>query len=181
MASVSTVYLGGGCFWCLQTAFKLLDGVIESVSGYMGGDMPNPDYESVCSGRTGHIEVVKVVFDTGVLPLNQVLTSFFALHDPTSMDQQGADKGTQYRSAIFYQTDEQQKAIAEFIASLEVRQVYNKPIVTQVQQAPEFYPAEDYHQDYFEKNPLQGYCQMVVAPKLEKFIHASQGLLKKAD
>lgn len=179
MASLSEVYLGGGCFWCLQTAFKLLNGVRESVSGYMGGDMPNPDYESVCTGKTGHIEVVKVVFDAEVVAIDQVLESFFNLHDPTSMDKQGADKGSQYRSVIFYTTDEQKGAIEAFVGKVNKQGVYDKSIVTQIKSAPSFYPAEDYHQDYFEKNPLQGYCQRVVAPKLEKFISQSQELLKK--
>ena len=164
-----TITLGGGCFWCLEAAYDQLEGVLDVVSGYAGGHKPNPDYKSVCSGKTGHAEVVQVTFDPQVISFKEILEIFFTIHDPTTLNRQGADVGTQYRSGIFYHTEEQ-KAIAEqVIAEFEAEKIWPNPIVTEVTALDEFYPAEEYHQEYFQRNPYQGYCQVVIAPKVGKF------------
>jgi len=161
--------LGGGCFWCLEGVFEQLQGVERVASGYAGGQTPNPTYRQVCDGDTGHAEVVQVTFDPAVLSYRDLLQVFFAIHDPTTKDRQGADVGTQYRSAIFYHGS-QQKAVAEqVIAESNAAKVWNAPIVTEVVPFDVFYKAEDYHQEYFRTNPAQPYCQMVVAPKVAKF------------
>jgi len=161
--------LGGGCFWCLEAPYRETLGVISAVSGYMGGARPNPAYDAVCSGTTGHVEVVQVTFDPDVVSFHDLLEIFFVLHDPTTLNRQGNDRGTQYRSVIFYHTPEQQVEAEEFIADLTARRVFSDTIVTGVEPAREFWPAEPYHQDYLANNPNQPYCRFVVAPKLEKF------------
>ena len=161
------VTLGGGCFWCLEAVFGEVEGVQSAESGYMGGAVPNPTYKQVCTGKTGHAEVVQIRFDPATLSFRELLAVFFAIHDPTTLNRQGNDVGTQYRSAIFYHSPEQQKTAEQVIA--ELRPQFKNPIVTQVEPATQFYLAEDYHQDYFANNPHQPYCQMVVWPKVEKF------------
>lgn len=161
--------LGGGCFWCLDAVFRQLKGVSKSVSGYAGGHDPSPDYESVCSGRTGHAEVTQVTFDPAILSFKDLLEVFFSIHDPTTLDRQGADVGTQYRSVILYHDPEQKKAAEQAIETLDEAQAYEDPIVTQLMPFTTFFPAEEYHQDYFARNPTQGYCRAVVSPKVAKF------------
>jgi peptide-methionine (S)-S-oxide reductase len=170
--------LAGGCFWCLDAVFRGLKGVEQVVSGYAGGTDPNPSYEAVCTGRTGHAEVVQVTFDSGVLSYRDLVEVFFGIHDPTTLNRQGADTGTQYRSAIYYHSPEQERTAREVIAALERDQVFDAPIVTEVAAATEFYPAEEYHQDYFRRNPGQGYCRAVIAPKVAKFRKAHLERLK---
>ena len=164
-----TATLAGGCFWCLEAVFEQVPGVLSVVSGYMGGTTPNPDYEAVCSGQTGHAEVVRIEFDPQIIGFNQLLEIFFSIHDPTTTNRQGNDVGTQYRSAIFFHDEQQQAEAESIIAALDAEHVWPAPIVTQVMPAPAFYPAEDYHQHYFARHPEQGYCQFVIAPKLAKF------------
>jgi peptide-methionine (S)-S-oxide reductase len=160
--------LGGGCFWCLEAVYLELKGVDRVVSGYMGGQVPNPSYEAVCSGTTGHAEVVQVTFDPSVISFQDILQVFFTIHDPTTLNRQGADVGTQYRSAIYYHSPAQ-KEIAEAVAKeIETAGVWDGKIVTEVTPEDIFYPAEEYHQEYFENNPYQPYCQFVVAPKVLK-------------
>ncbi len=160
--------LGGGCFWCIEAVYRRVKGVESAVSGYAGGELPNPDYRAVCTGTTGHAEVVEITFDNGVITYEEILEIFFEIHDPTTLNRQGADKGTQYRSVIYY-VDEAQKAKAE--AAIERAQAnFGDPIVTELSPAPVFYPAESYHQNYYDLNMSQGYCQVVIAPKVQKFL-----------
>ncbi len=162
--------LGGGCFWCLDAVFREVKGVTRVSSGYAGGARPNPSYEQICTGATGHAEVVEVTFDPGEVSFRQLLAIFFALHDPTTLNRQGNDVGTQYRSVIFCQSDEQAKVVQETLDTLKLSNAFSQPIVTEIVTEPvTFWPAEDYHQNFFAKNPGQGYCQYVVAPKLDKF------------
>ncbi len=161
--------LAGGCFWCLEAVYDDLKGVTDVVSGYMGGARPNPSYEQVCTGTTGHAEVVQLTFDPDVVSFKDLLDVFFTIHDPTTLNRQGADVGTQYRSAIFYHSPEQKAAADEVIAKYTADKLWNNPIVTQVVPAETFYPAEAYHQNYFVQHPDQGYCQVVIAPKVAKF------------
>ncbi len=161
--------LAGGCFWCLEAVVEQMRGSERVVSGYTGGALPNPSYEAVCSGKTGHAEAVQLTFDTQQLTFSELLTVFFSIHDPTTPDRQGNDVGTQYRSAIFYHSDAQRAEAEAMIAELDGKRFWPAPIVTQLAPASAFYPAEDYHQHYFARTPGQGYCQFVVAPKLEKF------------
>jgi peptide-methionine (S)-S-oxide reductase len=161
--------LGGGCFWCLEAIYLDLEGVQSVRSGYAGGSLPNPTYRQVCEGETGHAEVVRVEFDPSVTSFREILEVFFATHDPTTLNRQGADVGTQYRSAIFYHSAEQEKVAREAIGQLEKEGVWEKPIVTEVTPLSSFYPAEDYHEDYFRRNPQQPYCQAVINPKVSKF------------
>ncbi|MDP2135071.1 MAG: peptide-methionine (S)-S-oxide reductase MsrA [Sulfuritalea sp.] len=170
--------LGGGCFWCLEAAFVQLAGVESVVSGYAGGPRPNPDYRTVCSGDSGHAEVVEVRFDPAVIDYRTLLTAFFAIHDPTTVDRQGNDVGSQYRSVIFTHDDTQAKIAGALIAELDAAKIWPAPIVTAVSPAPTFWRAEDYHQNYFAKNPQQGYCQAVVAPKAAKLRKVFAGRLK---
>jgi peptide-methionine (S)-S-oxide reductase len=164
-----TATLAGGCFWCLETAFNRLQGVETAISGYMGGSSEHPTYKEICSGNSGHAEVVQIEFDADRIGYRELLEVFFTLHDPTTLNRQGNDTGTQYRSAIFWH-DPQQKAEAEaLIAELTRTGVFARPIVTEITEAPLFWPAEDYHQGYYEQNPQQPYCQFVVGPKLAKF------------
>jgi peptide-methionine (S)-S-oxide reductase len=159
---------GGGCFWCLDAAFRQLKGVERVVSGYAGGRRPNPTYEQVCTGVTGHAEVVQITFDPSVITYRDLLGVFFTIHDPTTLNRQGPDEGTQYRSVVFYHSPEQYSAVNDVIAELKREGVYTKPIVTEIAPYSAFYPAEEYHQDYFNKNPNQPYCAAVVAPKVSK-------------
>jgi peptide-methionine (S)-S-oxide reductase len=162
-----TAVFGGGCFWCLDAQFKLVPGVVKVTSGYAGGTKDNPTYEQVCSDQTGHAEVIQVEFDPSKVSYQDLLHKFFYAHDPTTLNRQGADVGTQYRSIVLYQNDEQ-KQIAEKVKA-EAQKDWSNPIVTEIVPLKRFFPAEDYHQDYFAKNPSQGYCQLVVAPKVKKF------------
>jgi peptide-methionine (S)-S-oxide reductase len=161
--------LGGGCFWCLEAVFEDLKGVESVTSGYMGGHQANPTYEDVCSGHTGHAEVVQITFDPGVVTFKDILEVFFVIHDPTTLNRQGNDAGTQYRSAIFYHSAEQKARADQVIVNLNRAKLWATPIVTEVKPASTFYAAEDYHQEYFARNPYQPYCQFVVAPKVAKF------------
>ncbi len=161
--------LGGGCFWCLEAVYDQLKGVTDVVSGYSGGHINAPTYEQVCRGNTGHAEVVQVTFDPSVVTFRQILEVFFTIHDPTTLNRQGADVGPQYRSAIFYHSPEQKAVAEQVIADLTARKLWDRKIVTEVTPFEEFYPAEAYHQEYFARNPNQGYCQFVIAPKVAKF------------
>lgn len=164
-----TAVLGGGCFWCLEPVFDELAGVRSVESGYAGGAPANPTYEAVCGGDTGHAEVVRVTFDPQRLPFRDLLTVFFAIHDPTTRDRQGNDVGTQYRSVVYCQTPQQRATTLQVIAELNATRLWSGPIVTEVSDATPFFPAEGYHQEYFARNPRQPYCQAVVAPKVAKF------------
>ena len=174
-----TTTLAGGCFWCLEAVYDELRGVADVVSGYAGGSVPNPSYEHVCTGQTGHAEVVQIKFDPQLISFAEILKVFFTIHDPTTLNRQGADVGTQYRSAIFYHSPEQKKIAEETIAEITTAKIWGKPIVTQVVPFEEFFAAENYHQEYFARNPYQGYCQMVVAPKVAKFREKFVGKLKR--
>ena len=161
--------LGGGCFWCLEAVYNQMDGVHSALSGYMGGHVVDPSYRAVCTGTTGHIEVVQVSFDPSVTTFREILEVFFSIHDPTSLDRQGNDSGPQYRSAIFYHSDAQRETAETMIRELDAERIWSRPIVTEVRPAEIFYVAEDYHQDYFQNNPNQPYCAFAVAPKVAKF------------
>ena len=163
-----TAILGGGCFWCVEAAIKQLQGVISVRSGYMGGQLANPTYQQVCSGKTGHVEVAEITFDPAIISFNDLLHIFFTLHDPTTLNRQGNDVGEQYRSVIFYLDEAQKKTAEDVIAELTRDKVFKDPIVTAVEPASTFYVAEDYHQDYFANNPNQPYCAYVVSPKVNK-------------
>jgi peptide-methionine (S)-S-oxide reductase len=167
--SLETAVLGGGCFWCLEAVFDELDGVQSVESGYAGGTTANPTYEQVCSGRTGHVEVVRVRFDPARLSFRELLTVFFAIHDPTTLNRQGNDVGTQYRSVIFCQTPEQRATAESVVEELTAAGLWDEPIVTEIADAAPFFEAERYHQEYFARNPAQAYCTVVVAPKVAKF------------
>jgi peptide-methionine (S)-S-oxide reductase len=169
MADQETITLGGGCFWCVEAVYQDAAGVTSVVSGYMGGRNAHPTYQEVCSGTTGHVEVVQVTFDPAIIRYRDVLEIFFATHDPTTLNRQGNDSGTQYRSVIFYHSPEQRTVADELIQELTAAKAFPDPIVTAVEPATEFYPAEDYHQQYFENHPNQPYCAFVVAPKVQKF------------
>ena len=168
-AAKEVATLGGGCFWCLEAVFEQLRGVDKVVSGYAGGHVANPTYRQVCNGNTGHAEVVQITFDPSVLSYRELLEVFFATHDPTTLNRQGPDAGTQYRSAIFYHTPQQKETAEKCIAELNAAQVWDAPIVTEVAPFQKFYRAEDYHQQYLRNNPTQPYCQAVVSPKVAKF------------
>jgi peptide-methionine (S)-S-oxide reductase len=171
--------LGGGCFWCLDAVYRGLQGVVSVESGYAGGAGANPSYEEICTGRTGHAEVVKITFDPAVLSFRDLLTVYFTIHDPTTLDRQGNDVGTQYRSVVFAQSAAQRAVAHDVIRSLTEGKLWDKPIVTEVVDAAPFYPAETYHQDYFERNTNQPYCMFVVAPKVAKFRKAFAERLKQ--
>jgi len=171
--------LGGGCFWCLEPIFKDLTGVEEVVVGYSGGMVPHPSYEQVCTGKTGHAEVVQISFDPGVISFVEILEAFFNSHDPTTPNRQGADVGSQYRSIIFYHGQNQKEDAERVIGDLNASGTWKAPIVTEVVPFKEFYKAEAYHQGYFAKNPRQSYCQVVIAPKVEKFQKQYGSKLKK--
>lgn len=169
MAEREVATLAGGCFWCLEAVFEELRGVESVKSGYAGGSVPNPRYDDVCSGRTGHAEVVQVAFDPAQVSYRELLEVFFTIHDPTTLNRQGADQGTQYRSAIFTHSPGQAQTAREVIRDLEAEAVWDDPIVTQVEPLTQFYPAEDYHDAYYRRNARQPYCQVVIAPKVAKF------------
>jgi len=169
MTKTEIATLGGGCFWCLEAVYEQMEGVRKVESGYMGGHLPDPTYEDVCTGRTGHAEVVQVTFDPEVTSFAEILEVFFSIHDPTTLNRQGNDAGTQYRSAIFYHSEEQRATAERTIRDLDAARVWSNPIVTEAQPASTFYRAEDYHQEYFRNNPARPYCMFVVGPKVSKF------------
>lgn len=171
--------LAGGCFWCLEAVFNELKGVEKVVSGYAGGHVKNPTYEQVCTGTTGHAEVVQITFDPQVISYVDLLNVFFTIHDPTTLNRQGADVGTQYRSAIFYHSPEQKAVAEKIMAELNTAKIWDEPIVTEIKPLTAFYPAEEYHQQYYERNPNQGYCRVVIAPKVLKFRKQFMSKLKK--
>lgn len=176
--SVQTATFGGGCFWCLEAIFEQLRGVSAVQSGYAGGHVPNPSYEEVCTGTTGHAEVVQIHFDPDVISYRDLLEVFFATHDPTTPDRQGNDIGPQYRSIILYHDDEQRAAAEAIIKELDASGTWADPIVTHVEPLDVFYPAEDYHNEYFRRNPNQGYCRLVIAPKVAGFQERFADMLK---
>ncbi|MBN9297231.1 MAG: bifunctional methionine sulfoxide reductase B/A protein [Filimonas sp.] len=178
-ANVDTITLGGGCYWCVEAVYKELDGVIKVESGFSGGKVDNPTYKQVCTGATGHAEVVQVTYDKTKTSLDEILKVFFTVHDPTTLNRQGADVGTQYRSVIFYRDANQKQEARDVIAALEKEKVFNNPIVTEVAPFDKFYIAEDYHQDYYANNKEQPYCQLVIRPKVEKFEKVFKERLKK--
>ncbi len=170
---------GGGCFWCVEAIYERVNGVHGVISGYSGGHVENPDYRQVTTGLTGHAEVVQITYDPQVVTFYELLEIFFKTHDPTTLNRQGADVGTQYRSIILYHSEEQKKQSEEIIAELNGAGIYPNPIVTQVEPFKKFYEAEDYHQEYYENNPNQGYCRMVIQPKVEKFEKVFRDKLKR--
>jgi len=177
--STEVATLAGGCFWCLEAVYDELKGVLDVVSGYSGGNLANPSYDAVCTGETGHAESVQITFDPSVVSYRQLLEVFFTIHDPTTLNRQGADVGTQYRSVIFYHTPEQKTIAEQVIGELGTQQLWPRSIVTEVTPFRVFYPAEAYHQEYFKRNPYQGYCMAVIAPKVAKFRHQYLERLKK--
>lgn len=174
-----TITLGGGCFWCTEAIYSSIQGVFEVEPGYSGGQNPNPSYKQVCSGATGHAEVIQVVFDPAQVSLKTLLGVFFKTHDPTTLNRQGADIGTQYRSIILYRSSQQESLAREVLNAMTEARIYNTPIVTELKAFEAFYRAEEEHLNYFQRNPNQGYCQMVVQPKVEKFYKLFPELLKK--
>lgn len=177
--TTDTITLGAGCFWCVEAVFSELKGVLSVTSGYMGGHVKNPSYKEVCGGNTGHAEVAQLVFDPSQVSVAEILEVFWQTHDPTTRNRQGADVGTQYRSAIFWHTDEQRVAAEGLLKELDASGAFPAPLVTEITKAGVFYKAEDYHQDYYAQNGSQGYCQMVIRPKLEKFRKVFADKLKK--
>lgn len=175
---LESITLGGGCYWCVEAVYENLRGVQSVVSGFAGGTTVNPSYEEVSSGQTGHAECVQITYDPMVTSLDEIFKVFFSVHDPTTLNRQGADEGTQYRSVIFYQNLQQKKAAQNIIAALQKAKVFDQPIVTTIEPLKKFYKAENYHQDYFAKNPNQPYCQLVVKPKVEKFEKLFKSRLK---
>jgi len=173
------ITLGGGCFWCLEAVYDELRGVTDVVSGYTGGITTNPSYKQITTGTSGHAEVVQLTYDPTIISTRQILDVFFTIHDPTTLNRQGADVGTQYRSAVFYHTDDQKRITEETIAELTQNQMWADRIVTEITSLDTFYTAEDYHQEYFENNPNAGYCQVVIAPKVAKFRSKFLAELKK--
>lgn len=169
---------GGGCFWCTEAVFAELKGVTRVESGYSGGTTLNPDYNAVCTGETGHAEVIKITFDPDVISFEKLLEVFFLTHDPTTLNRQGADVGTQYRSVVFYTNEKQKELTNEVIKRLNQKKVYKNPIVTEVSALINYYPAENYHQNYYERNGTQSYCRFVIQPKMEKFKKSFEELLK---
>jgi len=178
-SNFETITLGGGCYWCVEAVYENLDGVKSVVSGFSGGKAANPTYEDVSTGTTGHAEVVQITYDKTKTDINEIFKVFFTVHDPTTLNRQGADVGTQYRSVIFYKNEEQKKAAQSIIAELNKAKVYSNPIVTKVEPFKAFYKAEDYHQNYYANNKNQPYCKMVIQPKIEKFEKVFKDKLKK--
>ncbi len=174
-----TITLAGGCFWCVEAVFDEMKGVLSVDSGYANGHVANPSYQAVCTGMTGHAEVAQIKFDPTIVSFRDVLNVFFAVHDPTTLNRQGADVGTQYRSGIYYHTPEQKEVAEKLISELNAQNIWNSPIVTEVEALKDFYIAENYHQEYFARNQNQPYCQAVVAPKVAKFRKHYLELLKK--
>ncbi len=179
MGNQQIATLAGGCFWCLEAVFDELKGVTSVESGYTGGQVPNPSYHDVCAGDTGHAEAVRVTFDPALLSYHDLLTVFFAIHDPTTLNRQGADVGPQYRSAIFYHDEEQKRVAEEVMVDVTAAKLWENPLVTELTAASEFYPAEDYHQEYYVNNRFQPYCQFVITPKVTKFRKQFLERLKK--
>ena len=179
MSALETATFGSGCFWCSEAVFSELIGVSKVEPGYSGGNAPNPSYEQVCTDSTGHAEVAQVTFDPKAVSYRELLEVFFSTHDPTTLNRQGADEGSQYRSAIFYQSEEQRKEAEAIIKELTDDRTFKNPIVTQLSEMKAFYPAEEYHKDYYRRNPGKPYCQVVIAPKLAKFRSHFQQKLKK--
>ena len=175
---MDTIVLGAGCFWCVEAVFTELKGVRSVMPGYTGGTMKNPDYKSVCTGQTGHAEVAEIIFDPSVITLAELLEVFWQTHDPTTLNRQGADVGTQYRSAIFYRNADQKSIAEHYKAELDKSGAFERPVVTEIAPLEKFYPAENYHRDYYANNPGQGYCQMVIRPKVDKFKKAFADKLK---
>jgi len=173
--------LAGGCFWCMEAVFREVEGVVKVESGYTGGTAPNPTYEQVCSDKTGHAEAIEITFDPAIITYRELLEIFFTVHDPTQLNRQGNDVGNQYRSAIFYQDTDQLKIAEEVIHDLDEQHIWKHKIVTQVLLSKEFYPAEEYHREYFARHPEQAYCQIVVEPKVVKFRQHWAGKLKKSN
>lgn len=169
---------GSGCFWCTEAIFEQLKGVESVVSGYSGGEVVDPTYKAVCTGETGHAEVTQITYNTEIINFTELLEVFWKTHDPTTLNRQGADAGTQYRSAIFYHTDDQRKLAEEYKAKLTDAEIFNKPIVTEITKFEKFYPADNYHQDYYEQNKSQQYCSLVITPKVEKFKSVFKDKLK---
>jgi peptide-methionine (S)-S-oxide reductase len=178
-AKSETAVLAGGCFWCIEAVYREVEGVSKAVSGYTGGTVRNPGYQQVCTDDTGHAEAVQLTFDPAKISYREILEIFFSVHDPTTANRQGADAGIQYRSAIFYQDEAQKEAAANLIAELDREKIWGRPIVTQVVPAVMFYPAEEYHQEYFSRHPEQAYCQAIISPKLAKFRRKWAHLLKR--
>lgn len=178
-SNLETITLGGGCYWCTEAIFENLIGVKTVISGFSGGKIANPSYEAVCTGKTGHAEVIQITFDKTITTLDEILKVFFTVHDPTTLNRQGADVGTQYRSVIFYRNETQKKIAQDIINELNAAKVYNSPIVTQIDPFSRFYKAEDDHQDYYQSNKNKPYCKMVIQPKLEKFEKVFKDRLKK--
>ena len=168
MAKEEVSLLGGGCFWCIEAVYNRVKGVHSAISGYAGGENSNPTYKQICTGMTGHAEVVKITYDPTIVTYEDLLDIFWVIHDPTTLNRQGADTGTQYRSVIYYYNDEQKEAAEAAIEAVQAS--FADPIVTELSPVPEFYKAEEYHQNYFNLNPMQGYCQAVIAPKVQKFM-----------
>lgn len=177
-SSVETIVLGGGCFWCTEAVFKEVRGITDVESGYCNGHVRQPTYEQVCTGTTGHNEVVKLTYDPAQVSVRQILEIFFVVHDPTQLNRQGNDTGTQYRSGIYYTTGEQKQVADDMIREMSQDKLFGKPIVTEVAALSNYWAAEEYHQDFFEKNPFQGYCMAVAAPKVEKFRKTFAALVK---
>jgi len=178
-SSTEIATLAGGCFWCIEAVFREVDGVEKVIPGYTGGSTVNPSYEQVCTGRTGHAESVQVSFDPSIISYRGLLEIFFSVHDPTTLNRQGADTGTQYRSAIFYHNQQQKNVAEELIGELNKAHKYKNPIVTQLVPLDTYYPAENYHSEYFSRNSEQGYCQIVISPKVDKFRKQWKKKLKK--
>lgn len=178
-STYATATLGAGCFWCVEAIFQRLNGVVSVESGYSGGHVPNPTYEQVCTKTTGHVEVCRLIYDTTVVSFDEILEVFWKTHDPTTMDRQGNDVGPQYRSAVFFHNEEQQKKAIYYKEKLDKSGAFNKPIVTVIQPLKNYYKAEDYHQNYFNDNKTAGYCYFVIRPKLEKFEQVFKDKLKK--
>ncbi|MEL1252690.1 peptide-methionine (S)-S-oxide reductase MsrA [Flavobacterium sp. DGU38] len=178
-SNFETITLGGGCYWCVEAVYENLEGVKSVVSGFSGGKVDNPTYDEVCTGTTGHAEVVQITYDKNITNINEIFKVFFTVHDPTTLNRQGADVGTQYRSIIFYKNEEQKKAAQNIITDLNKAKVYNNPIVTKVEPFSKFYKAENYHQNYYTNNKNQPYCKMVIQPKIEKFEKVFKDKLKK--
>ncbi|MDR2299372.1 MAG: peptide-methionine (S)-S-oxide reductase MsrA [Comamonas sp.] len=176
--AVQTIYLGGGCFWCTEAVFDRVRGIVDVESGYANGHLDHPSYEAICTGQTGHAEVVKLDYESDVIGLRDLLLIFFATHDPTTLNRQGNDVGTQYRSAIYTTNEEQTKAAAELMQEMREEGAYDAPIVTELEPIKAYWPAEAYHQDYFLQHPNQGYCAFVVGPKVQKFQNAFARWLK---
>jgi peptide-methionine (S)-S-oxide reductase len=178
MSDLQTIVLGGGCFWCTEAVYVKVKGVTDVESGYSNGTVQRPSYEQVCTGTTGHNEVVKLTYDPSQVSTRQLLEVFFVIHDPTTLNRQGNDSGTQYRSGIYYSSDEQKQIAESLIAEMNRDKLFGKPVVTEVKPLDNYWPAEEYHQDFFEKNPYQGYCMAVAAPKVAKFRKTFSELVK---